>query len=56
MQEAIAALIDIVGGGIVKGISKLVGGGTLDDALAAVVEHVAAERAQRGKFPDFDPD
>lgn len=55
MQELIADLVTIVGGGLVKGIAKLVGGGSLDDAMASVIEHVAAERAQRGKFPGFDP-
>jgi F0F1-type ATP synthase membrane subunit c/vacuolar-type H+-ATPase subunit K len=55
MQEAIAKLVEIVGGGLVKGVAALIEGKSIDEATAVVIEHLAAQRAQQGKFPDFDP-
>ena len=54
MQALIAELVDVVGTGLVKGIAALVEGKPIDEAKAAVIEHIAATRAQT-KFPEFDP-
>jgi len=52
--SAIAYVVTVLASALTEALLRLQGGGSLDDALATAIEHIADKKA-KSKWPNFRP-